>query len=91
MYYQYDEETETIKFYGFNAGETTRPAGAWEKKSAYFSNVVDGKGKDTGLYDDRIDGIYSHGSEMEWYMYWPIFSNQIISSQNYLKNDYYYE
>ena len=91
VYYQYDDDSETISFYGFNVGETTRPAGAWDKKSEYFSTVVDSKGKDTGLYDARIEGLYSHGSEMEWYMYWPIFSNQIISSQNYLKNDYYYE
>ena len=48
-------------------------------------------GKDTGLYDARINGIYAHGDLMEWYMYWPIFANQITNSQNKLVNDYYYE
>ncbi len=91
VYHQYDEDTQTLKIYGFKVGETTRPAGAWEKDGSYFSKVVDNKGKDTGLYDGRIDGIYSNGDQMEWYMYWPIFATQISSSQKYLVNDYYYE
>ena len=66
----------------------------WEDRffhaSDYFDQMDD-KGKDTGLYDGRIDGIYAHGDQMEWYMYWPIFSNQINSSVNKLVNDYYYE
>ena len=91
VYHQYDEDTQTLRIYGFKVGETTRPAGAWEKDGSYFSKTVDSKGKDTGLYDGRIDGIYSNGDQMEWYMYWPIFASQISSSQKYLVNDYYYE
>ncbi len=91
VYHQYDEDTQTLRIYGFKVGETTRPAGAWEKDGSYFSKTVDTKGKDTGLYDGRIDGIYSNGDQMEWYMYWPIFASQISSSQKYLVNDYFYE
>lgn len=91
VYHQYDEGTQTLKIYGFKVGETTRPAGAWEKDGNYFSKIVDNSGKATGLYDGRIDGIYSNGDQMEWYMYWPIFATQISSSQKYLVNDYYYE
>ena len=91
IYYQYDEETEKLTIYGFRPGETTRPKGAWEVSKNYFSKVVSDDNKPTGLYDDRIDGIYAHGDQMEWYMYWPIFSNQVNNSQNKLVNDYYYE
>lgn len=91
VYYQFDEETETISIYGFRAGETTRPKGDWQQSKNYYGKVTSDDGKDTGLYDARIDGIYAHGDQMEWYMYWPIFSNQINNSQNTLVNDYYYE
>ena len=91
IYYQFDEATETLKIYGFRAGENTKPKGNWEVSKNYYSKVVSDDGKATGLYDDRIDGLYAHGDLMEWYMYWPIFSNQINNSQNTLVNDYYYE
>jgi len=91
IYYQFDETTETLAIYGFRAGETTRPKGNWEVSKNYYSKVTSDDGKDTGLYDARIDGLYAHGDQMEWYMYWPIFSNQINNSQNTLVNDYYYE
>ena len=91
IYYKYDEDTETLAFYGFRPGETTRPKGDWQVSKNYYSKVVSDDNKDTGLYDKRIDGIYEHGDQMEWYMYWPIFSNQINNSQKKLVNDYYYE
>lgn len=91
IYYQYDDATETLAIYGFRAGETTRPKGNWEVSKNYYAKVTSDDGKDTGLYDARIDGLYAHGDQMEWYMYWPIFSNQINNSQNTLVNDYYYE
>lgn len=90
IYYKYDDATETIAVWGFNAGESTKPSGNWTKKSGYFSKVTDESGKDTGLYPARIANIYRHGDQMEWYMYWPIFASQIVNSQNYLVNDYYY-
>ena len=91
IYTQYDEATHTITFYGFRAGENDKPKGNWDVSKNYYAKVADEKGKDTGLYDGRIDGLYAHGDQMEWYMYWPIFSNQITSSVNKLVNDYYYE
>ena len=91
IYYQYDEATEAITIYGFRPGENTKPKGNWKVSKGYYAKVADDSGKDTGLYDKRIDGIYEHGDQMEWYMYWPIFSNQINSSVNKLVKDYYYE
>lgn len=91
IYYQFDEATEKLTIYGFRPGENTKPKGNWKVSKGYYSKVADDSGKDTGLYDKRIDGIYEHGDQMEWYMYWPIFSNQINSSVNKLVNDYYYE
>ncbi len=91
IYWQFDPATENLTIYGFRPGETTKPKGNWKVSKGYYSKVADDSGKDTGLYDKRIDGIYEHGDQMEWYMYWPIFSNQINSSVNKLVNDYYYE
>jgi len=91
IYYQYDESTESLTVYGFRPGETTRPKGNWEVSKNYYAKVTSDDGKDTGLYEARIDGIYAHNELMEWYMYWPIFANQITNSQNKLVNDYYYE
>lgn len=91
IYYQYDEDAERLTIYGFRPGETAKPKGSWDNSKNYYSKVVSDDNKPTGLYDDRIDGIYAHGDQMEWYMYWPIFSNQINNSQKKLVNDYYYE
>ena len=91
IYYKYDDAAETITIWGLNPGETTRPAGNWEKKAGYYAKVKDESNKDTGLYQARIDGIYTTAENMEWYMYWPIFSSQISSSMGSLVNDYYYE
>ena len=59
--------------------------------SNYFGKVADESGKPTGLYQARIDGIYTSGEKMEWYMYWPIWSAQTSASMGTLVNDYYYE
>ena len=91
IYYKYDNATESIAIYGFNAGEDTDPGDEWTKKDDYFSKVKDSSNADTGLYEGRINGLYAHGDEVEWYMYWPIFSAQLTGSQNYVVNDYKYE
>lgn len=91
IYYKYDNATESIAIYGFNAGESGDPGDDWIKKSEYFSKVKDASGADTGLYEKRIEGLYAHGEDVEWYMYWPIFSAQINGSQNFVVNDYKYE
>ena len=86
VYYQVDGSE--IIVYGFN-GETTKPAGAWEKKAEYFTKVVDSKGQDTGLYDALIGGIYD--ADPVQHMFWPIFRTTLISSQGMIKNDYGYD
>ncbi len=91
IYYKFDEAAETITIWGLNPGETTKPAGSWLKKSNYFGKVADESGKPTGLYQARIDGIYTSGEKMEWYMYWPIWSAQTSASMGTLVNDYYYD
>ena len=86
VYYQIDEGK--IVIYGFN-GETTVPAGAWEKKGEYITKTVDSKGNDTGLYDALIDGIYA--KDPDQYMFWPIFNDTMTNSQGQIKNDYGYD
>ena len=91
VYYQYDDATESIKVWGFKAGEDTKPAGNWTKAGSYYSKVADSSGKDTGLADSIVDGIYTYGDDMIYYMYWPIFNHQLTTSQNTLVNDYLYD
>ena len=86
VYYQLDGNKLVI--YGFN-GEAVKPAGAWEKKSEYFTKVVDSKGADTGLYDALVEGIYNRDPEQ--YMFWPIYFDTMTNSQGKIKNDYGYE
>jgi len=86
VYYQVNGGDITI--YGFN-GETSIPSGAWEKKSGYFTKVVDSKGADTGLYDALIEGIYD--ADPEQHMFWPIFNDTMTNSQGHIKNDYGYD
>ena len=86
VYWQLDGNQ--IKIWGFN-GETSKPSGAWEKKSEYFTKVVDSKGADTGLYDALIEGIYSVNPDTR--QFWPIFNTTMINSQGLIKNDYGYD
>ena len=86
VYVQLDGDKLLV--YGFN-GEAVKPAGAWEKKAQYFNKVVDSAGKDTGLYDELIEGIYNRDPEQ--YMFWPIYNTTMINSQGYIQNDYGYE
>ncbi len=86
VYYQVDGSNLVI--YGFN-GENITPSGAWEKKSRYFTKIVDDKGADTGLYDALIDGIYD--ADPEQHMFWPIFNDTMTNSQGHIKNDYGYD
>jgi hypothetical protein len=86
VYWQLDGNQ--IKIWGFN-GETSKPSGAWEKKSEYFTKVVDSKGADTGLYDALVEGIYSVNPDTR--QFWPIFNTTMINSQGLIKNDYGYD
>ncbi|MBR2224492.1 MAG: RagB/SusD family nutrient uptake outer membrane protein [Bacteroidales bacterium] len=86
VYYRLDGNKLVI--YGFN-GEAVKPAGAWEKKSEYFTKVVDSKGADTGLYDALVEGIYDRDPEQ--YMFWPIYFDTMTNSQGMIQNDYGYE
>ena len=85
VYYQVNGSE--ISIWGFN-GETSKPSGAWEKKSEYFTKVVDSKGDDTGLYDALIEGIYAVNPDTR--QFWPIFNTTMINSQGMIKNDYGY-
>ena len=91
FYNDVDNNAETCEIWGLNPGETTKPAGNWQKKSNYFGKVKDDSNKDTGLYQARIDGIYTTGEKMEWYMFWPLWAAQTTPSMGTLVNDYYYE
>ena len=79
---------DKVEVYGFT-GEAVKPQGAWEKKAGYFNKIVDSAGKDTGLYDALINGIYSRDPEQ--YMFWPIYNTTMTNSQGAIKNDYGYE
>ena len=78
-----------ILVWGLN-GETSKPSGAWEKKSGYINKIVDSKGADTGLYDALVEGIYDCPNPNQ-HMFWPIFNTTIINSQNNILNDYGYD
>ena len=86
VYYQADGGNITI--HGFN-GETTLPAGVWEKKKGYITRIKDDKNADTGLYDALVEGIYNYDPEQ--HMFWPIFNDTMTNSQGYITNDYGYE
>ena len=79
---------DKVEVYGFT-GEAVKPQGAWEKKAGYFNKIVDSAGKDTGLYEALINGIYSRDPEQ--YMFWPIYNTTMTNSQGAIKNDYGYE
>ena len=86
VYYQADGDK--ISIYGFS-GETTLPAGVWEKKAGYINRVKDSKNADTGLYDALVEGIYNYDPEQ--HMFWPIFNDTMTNSQGYITNDYGYD
>ena len=86
VYYRVDGKNLIV--YGFT-GEAVKPAGAWEKKSEYFTKVEDGKGQPTGLYNELVEGIYARDPEQ--YMFWPIYNDTMTNSQGRIKNDYGYE
>ena len=86
VYYQIDEGKLVI--YGFS-GESVEPTGAWEKKAGYITKTADKNGKETGLYDALIDGIYA--KDPDQYMFWPIFNDTMTNSQGMIKNDYGYD
>ena len=86
VYYKVDGKNLIV--YGFT-GEAVKPAGAWEKKSEYFTKVEDSKGQPTGLYNELVEGIYARDPEQ--YMFWPIYNDTMTNSQGRIKNDYGYE
>ncbi|MBQ9548152.1 MAG: RagB/SusD family nutrient uptake outer membrane protein [Bacteroidales bacterium] len=87
IYYQVSADGNSISIYGFEPGENGAPAG-YTKSGSYFSKVKDSSNKDTGLYDAKINGIYTRDPEQ--YMFWPFFNPALIDSQGYLRNDYGY-
>lgn len=89
VYYQITDDSSEFTIYGLHRGETLKPAGDWEKKAEYITKTADNKGAETGLYDDRINGIYM--ADPERYMFWPIFYDTITNSQGKIRNDYGYD
>ena len=89
VYFQITDDPSEFTIYGLHRGETLKPSGDWEKKGEYITKTVDNKGVESGLYDDRINGIYM--ADPEQHMFWPIFFDSITNSQGYLQNDYGYD
>ena len=89
IYFQITDDPSEFTIYGLHRGETLKPSGDWEKKGEYITKTVDNKGVESGLYDDRINGIYM--ADPEQHMFWPIFFDSITNSQGYLQNDYGYD
>ena len=89
VYTRVAPDRKSLLFYGFNPGEDQdmEPLG-WKHDKTYITKIVDGDGKDTGLYDARIEGLYTNNPEE--YMFWPILDQTLSNSQGYVKNDYAY-
>ena len=89
VYTRVAPDRKSLLFYGFNPGEDQDmgPLG-WKHDKTYITKVVDGEGKETGLYDARIEGLYTNNPEE--YMFWPILDQTLSNSQGYVKNDYAY-
>ena len=69
IYFQITDDPSEFTIYGLHRGETLKPSGDWEKKGEYITKTVDNKGVESGLYDDRINGIYM--ADPEQHMFWP--------------------
>lgn len=96
VWWQYDAAAKICRFYGFNEGETSAPAGAWEVEEGYATKYVDDSSdtrdkkpkKSSGLHSLKIEGLYYNDPDKN--QFWPIFSTSINDSQGTLVNDYGY-
>ncbi len=87
VYYTYNEDGCTLRWYGLNKGESDPPAG-WNvytnsdgEASKYFSV--------SGL-EQRASALYKDDVNPEQHMWWPISTLDITNSVGYIKNDYGY-
>ena len=85
VYYRLGVDGKSVEVYGLAKGQTEVKDDTWDVETDYIKYD---DGKKTGLYSLRIDGIYY--VDPEAFMYWPIFDEQLTSSQGYLVNDYGY-
>ncbi len=89
VYTRVAADKKSLLFYGFNPGEDQdMEALGWKLNEDYITKVKDSSGKDTGLYDDRINGLYTNNPDE--YMFWPILDQTLSTSQGFVVNDYAY-
>jgi len=78
LYYQYEEDGETLDIYGLERGETQDPGSAY--------SAVDW----TILEDVDINSLYAPGADPDNRQFWPIWQIFIDGSNGQLENDYGY-
>jgi len=87
IYYQENEDGNSIRIWGFNEGEKGSPGDGWTIVQNYFYTEKDGV-KTCKLKDATIEAIYKNDPNTR--QFWPLFDNALTNSQGYLKNDYGY-
>ncbi len=80
VYYKYDDDDETLLFYGLNRGETVDMSSEYDYSTSYV-NAED-------LDDKKIEAIYAQDPDS--YQFWPIWQVFLDASNGMLVNDYGY-
>lgn len=87
VYYSYEADGCTLRWYGLNKGESDPPAG-WSvytnsegEPSKYFS---------ANSLAQRADALYKDSVNPEQHMWWPISTFDLTNAVGYIKNDYGY-
>ncbi len=82
LYYDWEDDGETLKIYGLNRGETL-------DKSSEYGNVYEDWIKASKIDDDDIEAL-SYADDINSRMFWPIWQTEIDGSNGYLVNSYGY-
>lgn len=87
IWYRLADDEMSIEIYGLKPGEKTKPAGEWEAITKYV-NADYSKKPAEGMGNERVEGLYINNPDQ--YMFWPVFTCNIVDSQGTLVNDYKY-
>ncbi len=89
IYTRVADDRKSLIFYGFNKGEDQEMDKVlWKENKNYITKTKSSDGKDEGLYDGRINGLYTNNPDE--YMFWPILDQTLATSQGSVVNDYGY-
>lgn len=80
VYYDYESDGVTLKFYGFNRGETLDKSGEYGYSTLYIDPA--------DLVDSKIESLYTNDPDTK--QFWPIWQVFLDGSNGLLTNDYGY-